>query len=86
MAQEDPLTTDRNCERVFYAEGAQCSGPIRIAATGINFDNRLCWPICPAAHLTGNIDLSPTQLRQAQAMVEAHVKEIENAWRRHFGS
>jgi Domain of unknown function (DUF4160)/Protein of unknown function (DUF2442) len=38
-----------------------------------------------AVHLATNIGLSSTQVRQAQAVVEAHLQEIENACRRHFG-
>jgi hypothetical protein len=41
--------------------------------------------LTPAVHLAKNIGLSPTQVRQAQAVVEAHLQEIENVWRRHFG-
>ena len=40
----------------------------------------------PAVHLAVNIGLPPTQVRQAQAVVVAHQQEIEDAWRRHFGS
>ncbi|CAN5891342.1 DUF4160 domain-containing protein [soil metagenome] len=41
--------------------------------------------LTPTVHLATNIGLSSTQLRQAQAVVEAHIREIENAWHRHFG-
>jgi Domain of unknown function (DUF4160) len=41
--------------------------------------------LTPEVHLAVNIGLSPTQVRQAQAVVVAHVLEIEDAWRRHFG-
>ena len=40
----------------------------------------------PDVHLAVNIGLSPTQVRQAQAVVVAHQQEIEDAWRHHFGS
>lgn len=40
----------------------------------------------PAVNLAVNIGLSPMQVRQAQAVVVAHQKEIEDAWRRYFGS
>ncbi len=42
--------------------------------------------LTPDVHLAVNMGLSAAQLRQAQAVVTAHVKEIEDAWRRHFGS
>ena len=42
--------------------------------------------LTPDVHLAVNIGLSPTQIRQAQAVVGAHLKEIEDAWQRHFGS
>lgn len=42
--------------------------------------------LTPEVNLAVNVGLSPTQVRQAQAVVVAHVGEIENAWNRHFGS
>jgi Domain of unknown function (DUF4160) len=41
--------------------------------------------LTPAVHLATNIGLSPMQARQAQVVVEAHIVEIQDAWRRHFG-
>ena len=41
--------------------------------------------LTPQANLAVNIGLSPSQVRQAQAVVTAHLTEIEDAWRRHFG-
>lgn len=32
-----------------------------------------------------NVGLSASRLRHAQAVANAHLKEIEDAWRRHFG-
>lgn len=40
----------------------------------------------PIVHLAVNVGLSTAQLRQAQTVVEAHIREIEDAWHRHFGS
>ena len=42
--------------------------------------------LTPSVSLAVNVGLSPAQLRQAQATVEAHFGELENAWQRHFGS
>jgi len=42
--------------------------------------------LTPTVQVAVNLGLSPAQLRQAQAVVELHMSEIENAWRRHFGS
>ncbi|HMN76326.1 MAG TPA: DUF4160 domain-containing protein [Burkholderiaceae bacterium] len=42
--------------------------------------------LTPQVHLAVNIGLSPSQLRQARAVVEVHLQEIEDAWQRHFGS
>jgi Domain of unknown function (DUF4160) len=42
--------------------------------------------LAPSVHLARNVGLSTAQLRQAQAVVEAHIQEIEDAWIRHFGS
>jgi hypothetical protein len=41
--------------------------------------------LTPDVHLAVNIGLSPTLIRQAQAVVNAHLQEIQDAWRRHFG-
>jgi Domain of unknown function (DUF4160) len=41
--------------------------------------------LTPDVHLAVNIGLSATQVRQAQAVVVAHVREIEDAWNHHFG-
>ena len=39
-------------------------------------------PRVEAANYTG---LSVRQMREAQAVVEAHIEEILNAWHHHFG-
>lgn len=41
--------------------------------------------LTPSVQLASNVGLSPTQLRLAQSVVEAHLQEIEDAWHRHFG-
>lgn len=41
--------------------------------------------LTPQVALADHTGLSATQLRQAGAIVNAHLKEIENAWRQHFG-
>ena len=41
--------------------------------------------LTPSVHLARNVGLSAGQLRQAQAVVEAHLLEIQNAWNHHFG-
>ena len=38
-------------------------------------------PEVSVATVTG---LSPRQLREAQAIVEAHIQEVQDAWHRHF--
>lgn len=40
----------------------------------------------PTIELAAYVGLSAAQLRDAQAAVVAHLKEIEDAWHRHFGS
>lgn len=40
--------------------------------------------LTPSVHLAKNVGLSGVQLRQAQAVVEAHIQEIQDAWNRHF--
>ena len=42
--------------------------------------------LTPTVHLAVNVGLTSTQIRQAQAVVESHLKEIQDAWLRHFGS
>ena len=42
--------------------------------------------LTPTVQLAVNMSPSPTQVKQAHAVVEAHFQEIEDAWHRHFGS
>ena len=42
--------------------------------------------LTPQVALANHTGLSETQLRQAQAVVNAHLKEIQDAWNHHFGS
>jgi hypothetical protein len=42
--------------------------------------------LTPTVALANYTGLSKRQLREAQAVVEAHLKETENAWHHHFGS
>ena len=37
-----------------------------------------------SVHRALNVGRSALQLRQAQAFVETHIEEIQNAWHRHF--
>lgn len=41
--------------------------------------------LTPNVHLAVNVGLSGMQLRLAQASVESHLQEIQDAWHRHFG-
>ena len=40
--------------------------------------------LTPKIALANHIGLSEPQLREAQAVVELHLKEIADAWHRHF--
>lgn len=42
--------------------------------------------LTPSVGVATSTGLSERQLREAQAVVERHLVEIENAWNRHFGS
>ncbi|WP_396432769.1 hypothetical protein [Limnohabitans sp.] len=39
----------------------------------------------PVVHLATSTGLSPRQITDAQGVVQAHMKEIEDAWNHHFG-
>ena len=41
--------------------------------------------LTPEVGLASQTGLSATQIRQAQAVVNAYLKEIQNAWNQHFG-
>lgn len=41
--------------------------------------------LTPVVHVATATGLSQRQLAEAQAVVQAHLKEIEDAWNRHFG-
>ena len=42
--------------------------------------------LTPVVALATSTGLSVSQLRDAQAVVEAHIEEVQNAWNNHFGS
>ncbi|MFZ2122443.1 MAG: DUF4160 domain-containing protein [Rhodoferax sp.] len=42
--------------------------------------------LTPQVELAINVGLSQTQLRQAQAVIIKHIKEIHDAWNHHFGN
>lgn len=42
--------------------------------------------LLPNVKLADHTGLSERQLREAQIIVETHLKEIQHAWNRHFGS
>lgn len=41
--------------------------------------------LTPVIHLATSTGLNQRQLVDAQAVVQSHLKEIEDAWNRHFG-
>jgi hypothetical protein len=41
--------------------------------------------LTPVLHLATSTGLSPRQITDAQGVVQAHMKEIEDAWNHHFG-
>lgn len=41
--------------------------------------------LTPQVHLATATGLQARQITEAQAVVQAHLKEIEDAWHRHFG-
>ena len=42
--------------------------------------------LTPMVHLATSTGLTPQQITDAQAIVQAHISEVEYAWQRHFGS
>ncbi len=41
--------------------------------------------LIPVVHLATSTGLTSRQITDAQAVVQAHIKEIEDAWNHHFG-
>ena len=41
--------------------------------------------LTPHVHPASSTGLNPRQLGEAQTVVQAHLKEIEDAWHHHFG-
>ena len=41
--------------------------------------------LTPQVVIANNTGLSTAQIRQAHAVVNAHLKEIQDAWNQHFG-
>jgi hypothetical protein len=49
-----------------------------------NQDGQAKFWLTSSVHMAMAVGLSAVKLRQAQAIVEAHIEEIQNAWHRHF--
>ncbi len=49
-------------------------------------DGEAKFRLTPGVALANHTGLSGRQLREAQAIVEAHIEEIRNGWNHHFGS
>ena len=41
--------------------------------------------LTPSVELATSTGLTPRQITDAHAVVQAHIKEINDAWNRHFG-
>jgi hypothetical protein len=48
-------------------------------------DGEVKFWLAPVVRLATSTGLSPRQIIDTQAVVQAHVKEIEDAWNHHFG-
>ena len=68
--------------RLFFFSREETRIHVHVAHT----DGEAKFWLTPSVDLAVNIGLSATQVRQAQTVVEAHLKEIQDAWLRHFGS
>lgn len=53
---------------------------------GAHADGEAKFWLTPQVSLANQTGLSVAQIRQAQAIVIAHLKEIQDAWHHHFGS
>ncbi|MBS0469111.1 MAG: DUF4160 domain-containing protein [Proteobacteria bacterium] len=42
--------------------------------------------LTPIVHLATSTGLTPRQITDAQAVVQAHIAEVQDAWQHHFGS
>ena len=51
----------------------------------VHVDGEAKFWLTPQVSLANHTGLSATQLRQAHAVVNAHLKEIQDAWNHHFG-
>ena len=51
----------------------------------VHVDGEAKFWLTPQVSLANHNGLSATQLRQAHAVVNAHLKEIQDAWNHHFG-
>jgi hypothetical protein len=48
-------------------------------------DGEAKYRLTPQVVIANNTGLSAAQIRQAYAVVNAHLKEIQDAWTQHFG-
>ena len=66
----------------FYANEGDPREPVHVHVE--KDDGEAKFWLTPQVALANHTGLSETQLRQAQAVVNAHLKEIQDAWNHHF--
>ena len=67
--------------RLFFFSREEARIHVHVAHT----DGEAKFWLTPQVVLATQISLSATQIRQAQAVVNAPIKEIQDAWNHHFG-
>lgn len=67
--------------RLFFFSREETRIPVHVAHP----EGEAKFWLTPSVHLAKTVGLSGLQLRQAQAVVEAHLQEIHDAWNHHFG-
>jgi len=59
---------------------------VRVHVHVAHADGEAKFWLTPEVALANHTGLSATQIHQAQAIVNVHLKEIHDAWKQHFGS
>jgi len=68
--------------RLFFFSREETRSHIHVAHP----DGEAKFWLAPDIELANHTGLSERQLREAQAVIQVHIKEIQNAWNYHFGS
>lgn len=70
--------------RLFFFSREESRMHVHVHVHVAHPDGEAKFRLTPIVHLATSTGLTPKQITDAQAVVEAHITEVQDAWQRHF--